>query len=64
VACVRKRRGKWVADYRHATGARSWETFDTKQEAEAALARSTVAIKEGRYVPPNHKRTVADAYES
>jgi integrase len=64
MACVRKRRGKWVADYRDHNGRRHWETFDTKKEAEAALARSTVAIKEGRYVPANDKRTVQDAYDS
>jgi hypothetical protein len=64
VACVRKRRGKWICDYRDHKGKRHWETFDTRKEAEAALARSTVAIKEGRYSAPNDKRTVADAYES
>jgi integrase len=61
---VRKRRGRWVADYRDHNGARHWETFDTRKEAETALARSTVAIKEGRYSAPNDKRTVADAYNS
>jgi len=64
MACVRKRRGKWVVDYRDPAGKRHWETFDTRKEADAALARSTVAIKEGRYSAPNDKRTVADAYES
>lgn len=64
MACVRKRRGKWVADYRDHNGKRHWETFETRKEADAALARSTVAIRDGRYVSPNDKRTVADAYES
>jgi integrase len=64
MACVRKRRGKWVADYRDHTGKRHWETFETRKEAETALALSTVAIKDGRYTAPNDKRTVADAVDS
>jgi integrase len=64
MACVRKRRGKWVADYRDHNGKRHWETFDTRKEAEGALAKSTVALKENRYVPPNDKRSVKDAFES
>jgi hypothetical protein len=61
---VSKRRGKWVADYRDATGKRHWESYATRREAETAIARSKVAIKEGRYVSVNDARTVADAYES
>jgi integrase len=64
MACVRKRRGKWVADYRDHTGKRHWETFETRKEAEGALANSTVALKENRYVPPNDRRTVKDAFDS
>src|SRR5262245_38708925 len=64
MACVRRRRGKWVADYRDPSGKRHWETFGTRKEAEAALASATVAIRSDRYVPPNDKRTVADAYAS
>jgi hypothetical protein len=60
MACVKKRRGRWVADYRDPTGKRHWESYDTKKEAEAALARSTVAIKEGRYSAPNDKRTIGN----
>jgi integrase len=64
MACVRKRRGKWVADYRDHNGNRHWETFATRKEAEGALANSTVALKENRYVPPNDRRTVKDAFDS
>ena len=64
MACVRKRRGKWVADYRDHSGKRHWETFETRKEAEQALASSTVALKQGKYVAPNDKRTVTDAYTS
>ena len=64
MACVRRRRGKWVADYRDPSGKRHWETFETRKEAEAALAGATVAIRANRYVPPNDKRTVKDAHAS
>jgi integrase len=64
MACVRKRRGKWVADYRDHNGKRHWETYLTRKEAEAALAASTVAIRGGRYVAPNDKRTVSAAFDS
>ena len=63
MACVRKRRGRWVADYR-VNGKRHWETFDTKKEAEAELAKHVVAIKESRYSAPNDKRTLQDAFDS
>jgi integrase len=41
MGCVRKRRGKWVADYRDNFGIRRWLTFETKREAEQALAVAT-----------------------
>jgi integrase len=45
MACVSKRREKWVADWRDSTGARRWKTFATKREAEDFL---TKAIPESR----------------
>jgi len=64
MACIRKRRGKWVADYRDQAGKRRWETYDTRKEAEQAMATSTVAMKNGRYVSPTDRRTLKDAYDS
>jgi Phage integrase, N-terminal SAM-like domain len=46
MACIRQRRGKWVLDHRDATGRRRWETFDTKREAEDALARALPASRQ------------------
>ena len=40
MACVRKRRGKWVVDYRDAVGLRRWVTCDTRREAEAVLEKA------------------------
>lgn len=38
MACIRERRGKWVFDYRDASGIRRWESFRTKREAQDAMA--------------------------
>jgi integrase len=38
MACIRKRRGKFVVDFRDAAGVRRWVTCDTRREAEQALA--------------------------
>jgi integrase len=64
MATVSKRRGKWVADYRDGTGRRHWETYETRRAAEDALAQHVTALREGRYAPPNNKRTVREAFES
>ena len=38
MACISKRRGKWVVDYRDTTGRRRWVTCDTKRDADRVLA--------------------------
>ena len=40
MACIRKRRGKWVVDYRDAAGVRRWVTCPTRREAETVLEGS------------------------
>ena len=37
MACVRKRRGKWVVDYRDSAGIRRWITCETRRDAEVML---------------------------
>jgi hypothetical protein len=37
VACIKKRRGRWVVDYRDATGVRRWITCRTRDEAKDVL---------------------------
>jgi integrase len=37
VACIRKRRGKYVVDYRDGAGIRRWVTCETRREAETVL---------------------------
>jgi integrase len=34
MACVRKRRGKWIVDWRDGAGLRHWKTFNKKGEAD------------------------------
>jgi integrase len=38
MACIRKRRGKWVVDYRDAAGIRRWATCETRRAADIVLA--------------------------
>jgi integrase len=38
MACIRKRRSKWVVDYRDAAGIRRWLTCETRRAAEIVLA--------------------------
>jgi len=37
MACIRKRRGQWVVDYRDGSGVRRWKTCQTKRQAEDFL---------------------------
>jgi integrase len=38
MACIKKRRGKWVVDWRDTEGRRHWETKDDKKAAQDRLA--------------------------
>jgi integrase len=52
MACIRKRRGKWVVDFRNPDGKRRWKTFDTKKAAEDELTDLKVELKQGTYRDP------------
>ena len=39
MACVRKRRGKYVVDWRDGTGRRRWTTFYRKRDARITATR-------------------------
>ena len=47
MACIRKRRGQWVADYRDGGGVRRWRTFGTKRNAEDFLAKTIPEVRQG-----------------
>ncbi len=48
MACIRKRRGHWVADYRDGGGVRRWRTFGTKRDAEDFLAKTIPEVRQGK----------------
>ncbi len=47
MACMRKRRGKWVVDYRDTAGIRRWITCDTRGEAESQLDEKRRESRQG-----------------
>jgi integrase len=58
MACIRKRRGKYVLDYRDQQGCRHWETTQgSKKEAERLLAQRLIAIGSGDYQSLTEQRT-------
>ncbi len=60
MACVKKRRGKWVIDYRDALGKRRWETIQgNRKDAEKRLAE----ILKGDRLMLDTKRTFKDYAE-
>ena len=46
MACIRKRRGQWVADFRDGGGVRRWRTFGTKRDAEDFLAKTIPEVRQ------------------
>lgn len=64
MACVRKRRGKWVIDFYDQFGKRHWETVGkNKKEAEERLAERTVEIHKGAYNPALSKTVLREYAE-
>jgi integrase len=59
MACVRKRRGRWVVDFRDHNGKRHWETYDTKKEADDRLADRTIEVREHTYIDAGELPTFA-----
>ena len=50
MACIRRRRGKWVADWRDGAGVQHWKEFENKREAEDFLDQER---------PKSRQRTVS-----
>ena len=50
MACIRKRRGKWVLDYRDQQGRRHWETVEgNRKAADELLAQRIREVGRGTY---------------
>jgi len=61
MACVRKRRGKWVTDFRDGAGIRQWKSFETKREAEDFLSKKLPETRQWRQSAVDPRITV-EAY--
>ena len=64
MACVVKRRGKWVLDFRDRQGKRRWESYRTRKEADAALAERLGELKTGTFVARGKERRFEDLAEA
>jgi hypothetical protein len=53
MACVCKRRGRWIIDFRDSSGRRRWETYDTRKEADDALSVRVRELRRGSYRAPS-----------
>ena len=60
MACVRKRREKWVLDFRDLQRKRHWESYSTQKKANAALIRRGKELEERAYISPREAKTFAD----
>ena len=61
MACIRKRRGKWVVDYRDGAGIRRWQTCETKRAAEDFLAKKLPETRQWTQ-PAVDPRVMLDVY--
>jgi integrase len=52
MACVKRRRGRWVLDFRDVAGKRHWETYRTREEADTALENRLKQLRQGALVAP------------
>ena len=63
MACIRRRRGKWVVDYRDRAGIRRWKTCATKREAEDFLDVERPKTRQWSQPTVNHGIKVRDYAE-
>jgi len=59
MACVKRRRNRWVVDFRDQDGKRRWHSYKTREEADAALTKLVPAVKQGTYRPPAELPTLS-----
>src|SRR5436309_12876452 len=62
MACIRKRRGRWVVDYRDALGIRRWVTCETKREADEVLSEKIGQSRQGAQRPNAHTNITVERY--
>lgn len=49
MACIRKRRNRWVVDFRDQSGTRRWESYKTRDEAKLALEQRLKQVRQGSF---------------
>lgn len=59
MACIRKRRGKWVVDFRDGAGVRHWKTCETKREAEDFLDQERPKTRQWNHLTVDSGVTVS-----
>src|SRR5262245_54991175 len=59
MACIRKRRGKWVVDGRDENGKRHWITCETREQAKKELGK---LLNSGK-MPADKKTTIHEQAE-
>ena len=62
MACIRKRRGRWVVDYRDALGIRRWVTCETKREADEVLSEKIGESRQGAQRPNADTNITVERY--
>lgn len=60
MACIARRRNRWVVDFRDQQGVRRWESFRTRDEAKAALERRLGQVRKSTYTSPTQLPTLAE----
>lgn len=64
MACVRKRRGKWIIDFYDQFGKRRWETVGpNKKKAEEKLAKRLLEVGKGTYKPESQAERFTEVAE-
>jgi integrase len=62
MACISKRRNRWVVDYRDALGIRRWISCRTKKQADEELAKSISESRQGAPRPDLDSGITVEAY--
>jgi len=64
MACIRKRRGKWVLDFYDQDGKRRWETYEAQKAAKDALRKRLEELHRGTYHAPAELPTLREVAEA
>lgn len=63
MACIARRKGRWIVDFRDHLGRRHWESYRTREEAKRALEERLRQLRVGTYRPRYELPTFAELVE-